>query len=981
MFLLRARNAAILAFLLFISFFAPIKLMESRLFELRESEKLWYAASKKDEIIQEMIYFQNDLKPDNYLYSLIVQIEAEYERVSGKSDFYSQQYVNFVNNRLKKTFGIEPMFICSINGDLETKGVFLSPESGIEREKKAEFAEFINKYSLYELPDFEFFSGRQRIIDLNFENLIDTDSGEELRHTHWLERQYQKFISAYHIFFPLPNKTTRYMVDRKDFQFIYYVNRAVIRNNEFIGMITIGILEGDINLEKLIEFACSQKQRNESDLTRHYVATTASGYLAASSDESIEIKDNFPHELQTLIKNHQRLSVQSSRAFFSPGFLKVKLNSEPQDSFASMIKACEAMIRILLLFSFAMWARISLFGFGFRLSLRRKFMVLMAIVTLPPALMASIFSDLTAKKEFSLRLSFARSRLTSKLNMLEALVYEAKNRQAFHIYKLKEHLIETIKTKNIDQIDPKSFESYIKNNVESFFFYDRSGNILSFVDNLKPVDPDRFEIGNAAKYMQALGSLDRSSSRAAGHLKRQQITEGVVEGFMELLEEAKLMGLEGISAPRLVKTNPMFRNQYFLIPNTTENDKPQAFLILGTKLKQIVLRLFENIPGFVHGHLHEINSDYETELAIGERNSAEFETLHFVESLKNSDEFKKLFISIARNALSGSSFSQDADGATLKFWRSFPDTPLMFAGICRVRKKSDSELYFSLIPAAISAFALLSMLLMSEIAGNLFLPPISALGKAAEEVFRRQNLQVKVNICNHDEFDTMGSAFNAMTHGLLQKRHLSRFVSERLIATISADDSATEKLSEEIEVTILCSDLRNFTSISERIAPSEVVAILNDYFTEMESAIIANGGIIDKFAGDAVIAVFYPDSCENTAVSAGKAALAMRQKLAALNQRPGWPFPIENGIGIGTGLVISGNLGVEGLRMEFSVTGPLLKKAADLESSTRNATLSRVVVDESSYIKSNEKFTFCRFDLDEQVCYELLGENSEKESS
>src|SRR5207253_6090289 len=116
------------------------------------------------------------------------------------------------------------------------------------------------------------------------------------------------------------------------------------------------------------------------------------------------------------------------------------------------------------------------------------------------------------------------------------------------------------------------------------------------------------------------------------------------------------------------------------------------------------------------------------------------------------------------------------------------------------------------------------------------------------------------------------------------------------------------------KVTVLMSDIRDFTTISERTDAEEVVAMLNSYFTRMTGAIFDEGGAVDKFIGDAIMAVFgWPEAHEDAALRAVRAAVEIRRRLDTYNvmRRAEGKPAIENGIGLCNGEVVSGGIGSE----------------------------------------------------------------------
>jgi class 3 adenylate cyclase/CheY-like chemotaxis protein/putative methionine-R-sulfoxide reductase with GAF domain len=155
-----------------------------------------------------------------------------------------------------------------------------------------------------------------------------------------------------------------------------------------------------------------------------------------------------------------------------------------------------------------------------------------------------------------------------------------------------------------------------------------------------------------------------------------------------------------------------------------------------------------------------------------------------------------------------------------------------------------------------------------------------------------------------------------------------------------------------VRATILFSDLEGFTRLAERMAPQAVVSFLNEYMTAMTRVVEDGGGIVDKFIGDGIMAVFLPGDVEdNHALRAVRAGVRMQQRLGEL--RTGWRSGrpeltgIQARIGINTGEVVSGNIGSE-TRMDYTVVGDNVNLAARIEA---NARVGEVHVSESTYLE------------------------------
>lgn len=183
----------------------------------------------------------------------------------------------------------------------------------------------------------------------------------------------------------------------------------------------------------------------------------------------------------------------------------------------------------------------------------------------------------------------------------------------------------------------------------------------------------------------------------------------------------------------------------------------------------------------------------------------------------------------------------------------------------------------------------------------------------------------------------------------IEKEKMGRYIPKNLVEEIHKNREAQLALGGQvIEATILFSDIAGFTSMSERVSPATVIKYLNLYMTEMVKIIEEEAGILDKFMGDGLMAVFKvePDR-ENHALAAVRAGVKMQRKVIELSKD--WERS-ELGhlgirIGINTGKVLSGNVGAE-TRMDYTVIGDNVNLASRLESNSRSG---EILIHETTY--------------------------------
>ena len=241
---------------------------------------------------------------------------------------------------------------------------------------------------------------------------------------------------------------------------------------------------------------------------------------------------------------------------------------------------------------------------------------------------------------------------------------------------------------------------------------------------------------------------------------------------------------------------------------------------------------------------------------------------------------------------------------------------------------------------------------------KIIISPLNKLTAAAGRI-KDGDYKTRAGVVTADELGILADSFNDLADSLAEKEFMRDTFGKVVDPEVRdyllrGNAGAAVRGGETREVTVLFCDIRSFTAMSEKMSAEDVVSLLNRYFTALGKCITAHHGIINKYIGDAIMAIFgAPVAVENSARDAYEAALDMRKALAELNRElaqgeseiarssramtegdvsaASTPHELHFGIGIHTGPVFAGTIGAEN-RMEYTVIGDTVNTASRLES-------------------------------------------------
>lgn len=257
--------------------------------------------------------------------------------------------------------------------------------------------------------------------------------------------------------------------------------------------------------------------------------------------------------------------------------------------------------------------------------------------------------------------------------------------------------------------------------------------------------------------------------------------------------------------------------------------------------------------------------------------------------------------------------------------------------------------------AALFVGILFSILLVNYIIG-----PIQQLVTGVKSI-GEGNYDVQIKLSSNDEIGDLTDAFNSTAKSLQEKELLkgafSTYVSTKVMDEILKDPTKLSLHGKRVRATMLFTDIRGFTNMSENLEPEQVVSVINEYLTLQTDKVFKWEGLLDKFVGDCVMAVYgIPFPTPEDSWRAVRTAMDIRDgilKLNAIRERRG-QHVVQIGIGINTGDVVSGNMGSP-QKMDYTVIGDNVNLAARLEA---NAPGGRIYCSESTYLETKERIEY-----------------------
>ena len=448
------------------------------------------------------------------------------------------------------------------------------------------------------------------------------------------------------------------------------------------------------------------------------------------------------------------------------------------------------------------------------------------------------------------------------------------------------------------------------------------------------------------------GSADYEASRGSVAFQEQDWVRRVIDGVVDAAGDKYAGTTTGVSGePTFYVTGPVF----------DATGAQVGVVVVGKSLRTLTRQMREDTLGFVSLYSLEGKPLSSTLYTTAEAYALDLAAV--LQTISGQDQSTQ----VREIDLSGVTYSE-----ILGPWevRTGADIGVMGVALTQaflVQTSRGTQVQIFVI----ATVAILLVVAVGLLLANLITRPLMRLVDASSEV-AQGNLEVKVEAAGDDEVAVLAQSFNYMVAGLqegsiyrdLLGRTVSPEVREQLRQTFTTGRLRLE--GQEAVATVVLSDIRGFTTLSEQADPATVFQWLNEYFGQLVPVVTTHGGVVNKFDGDAMLAFFgtLPRllNPKQSALAACQTAVEMLRLINALNasrRQRGEP-EFVTGIGVNTGVLIAGGLGTSD-RLHYTIIGDTVNTTSRLESLTRDLlNESGILISQATYMALGEYQTAFR---------------------
>ncbi|MBU1109122.1 MAG: adenylate/guanylate cyclase domain-containing protein [Candidatus Riflebacteria bacterium] len=421
---------------------------------------------------------------------------------------------------------------------------------------------------------------------------------------------------------------------------------------------------------------------------------------------------------------------------------------------------------------------------------------------------------------------------------------------------------------------------------------------------------------------------------------------------------------EGIAQTTKKDTTTLRFHNFKILPPGPPEERSAAVLFMAQDVRTVVDKILEDYRDNWSFFNHSDNEGLVRTILIGtydlDATSLDFDKVWPANTVLNQQQ-KRVLAQVAQGRAEVSNIIQEDSGpATAMVARKIGVYPLIALSQCSMSTLASEINQTEMLLLLYFVYLLVILSVLASILDELFAAPIKKLLTATR--LTGEGRQVELANCFNNDISQLTSEFNIMNKRLKERERLQRFISSEAVQTISQESRDLSNIgAKKASRSIVFIHIRDFGALCDKLDAGSLINLLNLFFPYIETKIKLSGGQIDKYIGDAVMAVFADENGEATSsIRACKAALAIKNDFSALSaQLIEQEFPqISIGTGIATGEVISGRIGSYAGRLDYTVIGDRVNLAARLESISHFDCNMHILVDCQTMLASEPIFCF-----------------------
>ncbi len=965
-------------FLAGLLFILPLLLLQQLLIDLVDKDEVHLGILAREKLLNDMENFQEALAPDKYIESALDDLNRHFKLKSSSQQrelsfqpginpkLIDARFIDRARKFLQQNYQMQPFLFLAADCDLQNHWLSTTREFFPNPKIRARFAEaavfglaFVDADPINVLPDSQNLSQRKK--EFIARNRHIDDNAHQI-----FARYFVLHVSAFSNPALYQGQARTFYSKRfghqRSFQIFHLLSQGFSPQEKLFGLYYCCFNNSDISPTVVLKKAL---QNQTGQARRHLLKRVVEQPFFHEENGRLFYLAGFPSSFHTLAADFGVTNPETSRLmldFLQQHCLVTSIDAEAlRSDYRWAVQLAGWLIRFLLMSLMAVLVK-SISGFSAlqQLKLGGKLRTAVATAVTVPVIGFLVISMLIRSSGERLIIHNCQTRMRQHMQLLEKLVSENDPRLVMMLQEFKKYYADDYFGPHPDrQLISDLTEAYKKLKFSNHsLFFDREARIQKFYGQ-KFYQGHHKEMIGLFRILMELGGVNDENRQIADFQRKNLFMSSYSDSYWNVYANSAVLARESLLTRNFMSMSALKRGCNHILAHPLTPFIPEAVLfheVGDTPVTRLLLKqLWRQSAHLLSDYSREQQIDYGMFL----RGPTELREMQIPRSGPGRIPLRELADRAVEKRTSGSAVAREQGKISISSWLYFDDVPVIIVAQAQIAEISQHGSIYLLLPLGMLAYALLAMGLLSSTLADALLGPVHTLTGFVRNI-QAGRLNVRAEIASHDELGELAGSFNQMSIGLCQREEMRRFVSDKLFTSLEIADAERDR--GKANLTILSSDIRGFTTISEQNAPEEIVNLLNDYFTCMENAITMHGGSIEKIVGDAIIAAFYEGSAgDNHAVRACHAAVAMRRHLADFNamRNHHGNFTIDTGIGLATGEAVLGFAGRAGRRREFFLIGDVIQRAETLESMTKSGISSRIFVDRPTYDLCNDVIDFC----------------------